>query len=186
MIMLLKRVSQVRILPGAPCSTPLTWGFSPREAPCSALGASSGAVCVSRRGVDLPNITRWTSILSPPRMTSRTACTPLQLYAQTLPDIRDLRRRRGRLSIATSGGGHTGRYRLLPAADHPHRSVGPPGHSDYWEGKVKRNQSLRYRASMWLVACSLCCTRSEEASRSALPHGSAPARQAVARAPQSF
>ncbi|MER6109220.1 hypothetical protein [Streptomyces hirsutus] len=30
-------------------------GFSPREAPCSASGSSSGAVCVSGRGVDLPN-----------------------------------------------------------------------------------------------------------------------------------
>lgn len=29
---LLKRVSRVRILPGAPRITPLTWGFLPREA----------------------------------------------------------------------------------------------------------------------------------------------------------
>lgn len=41
------RVSQVRILPGAPRITALTWGLSPREGVYSASDVSSGAVCVS-------------------------------------------------------------------------------------------------------------------------------------------
>ncbi len=44
---LLKRVSQVRILPGAPGTKPLTWGFSPRKAFYSASDLPSGTVCVS-------------------------------------------------------------------------------------------------------------------------------------------
>jgi hypothetical protein len=47
MIMLLKRVSQVRILPGAQRVAALTWGFYPGEGFYSASDSSSGAVCVS-------------------------------------------------------------------------------------------------------------------------------------------
>ena len=46
-IPLLKRGSQVRILPGAQRVKPLTWGFSPTEAFYSPSDGSSGAACVS-------------------------------------------------------------------------------------------------------------------------------------------
>ena len=63
MTMLLKRVSQVRILPGAPCVTALTWGFSPSGGSYSVSDDTSGAVCVSGGGVDLPHVARRISIL---------------------------------------------------------------------------------------------------------------------------
>ncbi|MEU8918491.1 hypothetical protein [Streptomyces nigrescens] len=53
-------------------------------------------------------------------------CTPLDLYAQTLPASRGLRRRRGQLSVATSGGGHTGRYRLLTTLTDPSARLATP------------------------------------------------------------
>ncbi|WP_411135047.1 hypothetical protein [Streptomyces sp. C10] len=47
-------------------------------------------------------------------------CAPLDLYAQTLPASR------GQLSIATSGGVHTGRYRLLTTLTDPSARLATP------------------------------------------------------------